>query len=166
MEAGARRWMCASCAGGTAGESEFDLGVEERAVDGHVNGGNMGIRKRALAEVGYFDEEIPNYGEETEWEDRLRAAGGRIVYLPEAWLWHRRTPEQMRFRTSLMRAFRRGRGNAYYSRSIGDRIPIGPLRVLKWLVHAVRRRCQGGLLRASWTLGFIVGSTQFTRQSR
>ena len=166
MEVSAGRWMCARCAGGTAGESELDLGVGEGTVDGHVNGGNMGIRARALVDVGYFDERLPCYGEETEWEDRLRAVGGRIVYLPEAWLWHRRTAEHMRFRKRLIGRFRRGRGNAYYSRSIGHRIRIGPQRVLRLLAHAARRRCQGGLLHASWSIGFIVGSAQFANQTR
>jgi GT2 family glycosyltransferase len=158
--------MCVYCAGGTGGNSELDLGVAERVVDAHINGANMGIRKRALVDAGPFDEGLPAYGEETEWEDRLRAAGGQIVYLPEAWLWHRRTPDQMRFRTRLAGAFRRGRGNAYYSRSIGDRVDVGPSRVLRALAHAARHRCHGGLLQASWAVGFNVGSAQFASRNR
>ncbi|HEX4520719.1 MAG TPA: glycosyltransferase [Gaiellaceae bacterium] len=166
MEARTGGWLCRYCAGATRGESELELDAPEGVIGSHVNGGNMGIRKRALAEAGAFDESVPAYGEETEWEDRLRAAGGQIVYLPEAWLWHRRTAEHLRFRSRLTRSFRGGLGNGYYARSIGDEATVGARDVLLSAAHVARRRCKGGLLHASYQAGFVTGRIRFAARTR
>jgi GT2 family glycosyltransferase len=166
MEAEPARWLCRWCTGATGGESPLDLGGTEGPVEGYVNGGNLGVRKRALVEVGYFDEGVPFSGEESEWEDRVRAAGGAIVYLPRAWLWHRRTTEQMRFRRRLSRSFRQGRGNAYHASSTGTRPKVGSRRLLRSLAHAARRGCAGGLFQASWAAGFMVGTLEFAVRGR
>jgi len=105
----------------------------------------MAVRKQALTDAGSFDERLPAYGEESKWEDRLRAAGGQIVYLSTAWLWHRRTPEHARFRSGFVRSFRRGRGNGYYSSSLGHESDVGLRNVLFSVGHAARRRCQAGV---------------------
>jgi GT2 family glycosyltransferase len=166
METEPTWWLCRWCAGATGGESPLDLGDSEGPVAGYVNGGNLGVRKRALIEVGYFDERVPFSGEESEWEDRVRAAGGAIVYLPRAWLWHRRTTEQMRFRRRLARSFRRGRGNAYHGSATGTRPTVGFRRLLRPLVHAARRGCAGGLFDASWAAGFMLGTLEFAVRGR
>jgi len=57
-----------------------------------VLGANMAFRASALSEVGSFDERLgPGAGgheEETEMSDRIRRAGFRIGYAPEALVYH------------------------------------------------------------------------------
>ena len=68
-----------------------DDGEEVIEVRG-VLGANMAFRASALSEVGSFDERLgPGAGgheEETEMSDRIRRAGFRIGYAPEALVYH------------------------------------------------------------------------------
>jgi GT2 family glycosyltransferase len=95
-------------------ESDLDLGPAEHVTASNVCGANFGARKAALDASQGFEEHLPIYWEEHAWEDRLRRLGGQVVYLPQAWLHHRRTRDAMRFDRRLARAFRQGRGRAFY----------------------------------------------------
>ncbi|MGY1605492.1 glycosyltransferase family 2 protein [Geodermatophilus sp. SYSU D00815] len=53
------------------------------------NGGCVALRRRALDEVGLFDERLFMYYEDTELSWRLRRAGWRIVHAPRARTVHR-----------------------------------------------------------------------------
>lgn len=55
--------------------------------------GNMAIRQSLLTQSGRFDERFYDTGEDKEWLYRVRAAGARFVYLPEALAWHERRPD-------------------------------------------------------------------------
>ena len=58
-----------------------------------VWGANFAVRRSAVERIGEFDESLDReHGDEEEWLLRLREAGGRIVYLAEAGLDHRRSP--------------------------------------------------------------------------
>lgn len=134
-------------------EGELDYGPTEHAVE-HVNGGNFAVRRWAVEAVGPFNTALI-VGDETEWEMRLRRSGIPIVYLPEAWLWHRRTAADLRRRKLLRRRFRRGVAYADYAAVVGERISV--TRVL-WPIpfyaaHAVRRRCFGAVLEIARKLG-------------
>ena len=70
-----------------------------------VWGANFAVRRSAVERVGEFDETLDRgHGDEEEWLLRLRAAGGRIVYLADAGLDHRAQPR--RRRPALARAGR------------------------------------------------------------
>ena len=57
-----------------------------------VWGANFAVRRSAVERIGDFDETLDRgHGDEEEWLMRLRAAGGRIVYLADAGLDHRRS---------------------------------------------------------------------------
>ena len=76
----------------------LDLGQADREAD-YVWGANFAVRRGAVERVGEFDESIVRpHGDEEDWLERLRAAGGRIVYLAAAGLEHRRTAEDARLR--------------------------------------------------------------------
>lgn len=60
-------------------------------------GCNMAVAREVIDEVGGFDETMVPRGEEKELQERIRKAGYRVAYAPEAVIWHHR-------RTSL-RAF-------------------------------------------------------------
>jgi GT2 family glycosyltransferase len=156
--------MCARC---WPGEGTFDRGPDERPV-ANVPGGNMVVRREAFEAVGPFDESLVGYGNETEWMMRLIEAGGTIVHLPPAWVWHRRTAEQLRLPSLIRKSFDIGRQDARsQARSAGAwkhvassfGMPAGRPRALwipRLLGHAMRGRCTGGLTRAAAALGFAL----------
>src|SRR3954470_16961009 len=74
----------------------LDLGPVD--VDApHAWGANLAIRRSAFERVGRFDEARPLYGDEQEWQDRLRASHRpRIRYVATAALDHRRGGDDAR----------------------------------------------------------------------
>jgi glycosyltransferase involved in cell wall biosynthesis len=57
--------------------------------------GNMAIRRTFLDKAGTFDEEFHDTGEDKEWLYRVKEAGARFLYLPEALAWHERRADVM-----------------------------------------------------------------------
>lgn len=55
--------------------------------------GNMAIRRSMLKQAGHFDVSFHDTGEDKEWLHRVRASGGRFLYLPQALAWHERKPD-------------------------------------------------------------------------
>jgi len=136
------------------GETELDLGEEERAV-GAVWGANMTVTKAALARCGTFDERIEIYGDEEEWERRLIRSGGSIIYLPDAWLWHRRSADDLRLRRLLVSRFRRGRHEVHTASLLRAQTSLrNELKAsCRFAMHGLRRQCTWGFLAASCRLG-------------
>jgi glycosyltransferase involved in cell wall biosynthesis len=136
----------------------LDLGGEDREAD-MVWGANFAVRRGAVERVGPFDESIVRpHGDEEEWLERLRAAGGRIFYLAAAGLDHRRTAEDARLGRLARAAYVRGRA-ARASDRRRDRQPSlgGELRVLAgcgW--HTVRRACPQGVIMGAHSAGRLV----------
>jgi N-acetylglucosaminyl-diphospho-decaprenol L-rhamnosyltransferase len=60
-----------------------DGGVTE-----HLSGAVLGVRRGVFDRIGRFDERFPFEHEETEWEDRLRAAGLRLRVAPASRVRH------------------------------------------------------------------------------
>lgn len=139
-------------------ESELDLDEPEGPIGGYAYGANMGAPKRTL-QACPFDETIPPYYEEIEWQNVVRGHGGNVVYLPDAGLWHRRTPESMRLRGRLARSFRKGNGYAFYQRTHG--LPIERRKIARILAHTVRYRCGHGLIDAAHEIGKAVGAIRY-----
>src|SRR5205085_12638551 len=76
------------CGAESIGEGKLDLGPDKHDVT-EVWSGNMALRRAALDRLGVFRVDLRLMGHtEIEWQRRLRDAGGRVVYLPAAWLWH------------------------------------------------------------------------------
>lgn len=139
------------------GETELDLGDEERD-DALVWGANMAVRKKAIDQIGPFDERLVHY-DEHEWEERLLDAGGRIVYVPDAWLWHRRTSESLGLWTLMKNRFKRGYSAMRYFEVRGITLSTSYeiYMIPRHLAHALRRRCAWGLLAAAASLGRLYG---------
>jgi GT2 family glycosyltransferase len=137
-------------------EGGFDKGDRERTVD-EVQGGNMMIRREAFEEVGMFDEDLSAYGDETEWMVRMRKGGGRVVYAPSSWIWHRRTRERLRLSMRLREAYSSGAREVRFLARVGRGIEGGRrlAHVPRLLGHAARHGCSGGLTRAAHDLGFV-----------
>lgn len=83
-----------------------------------VTGASIAVRHEVLETVGGFDEGFFMYSEELDWCRRIRAAGWKIVYLPEAQVIHHvgKSSEQavaarhIHFQTSKVRYFRKYHG--------------------------------------------------------
>jgi GT2 family glycosyltransferase len=135
----------------------LDLGPADRDTE-RAWGANMTIRRSALERVGPFDETLDLYGDEEEWQGRLRAGGGRIRYVAAAGLDHRRS----RADTTLRALMRAARGRGRNSRRFDARRGEAPTRVREVRVlagclwHAARRRCGNGLVMAAHSAGRLA----------
>jgi GT2 family glycosyltransferase len=126
----------------------LDKGPDERPV-GEVWGANMAVRRASFERVGPFREGL-RHQQEWEWQQRLLAAGGWIVYVPDAWLRHARA-----YPRSPRNAFARGY-------TIGTHRPHTPIPpALRWagtaLAHGLHARCRQGFLEGARHLGLIAG---------
>ena len=132
----------------------LDLGPADRDCD-HAWGANMAVRRSAIERAGTFDEARELYGDEQEWQARVKAAGGRIRYVAGAALDHRRAGDDARLRSLCHAAYRRGLASRRFDVFKGT-APSGAseLRVLAGcLLHGPRRRCMNGPVLAAHSLG-------------
>jgi GT2 family glycosyltransferase len=137
--------------------TSLDLGPRDRPAE-LVWSANMAMRRSAFDAIGPFDERFSTGGDEEDWLRRLRAAGGEVMYLADAWLDHRRAGEDARLRSLMRSAYRRGRNMRAYDRMRGVHPPVGSeLRVLAgcgW--HTVRRACPQGLVMGAHSAGRLA----------
>lgn len=140
-----------TCAHHELAGTELDEGPHEREVD-EVWGGNMAVTRAALERTGPLLERLREV-HEVEWEERLLAAGGRIVYAPDAWLWHRRGPDDLRLDRIVRRSFALG----YTVVALGQRRDAAALarEARRCTGHAARARCTRGLTDAARALGSL-----------
>jgi len=130
--------MLGERSGGVAGR--YDFGETRRDIDPDSNvplpfGANLSVRKSLARELGGFRTDlgwgealVP--GEENELFERIRAAGGRIVYQPKAVAEHRLQPSKVTLEYLL-------RYEAGYGRSVVLKAEVGPLRRLRWACRAL-----------------------------
>jgi glycosyltransferase involved in cell wall biosynthesis len=134
----------------------FDAGPADTDVP-VAWGANLAIRRAAFETVGRFDESIHNGGDEEEWQERHRGAGGRVRYVAAAGLDHRRTPADARLRALARASFYRGRAG----RRNDVRKGVAPslAHELRTFVgccwHVPRRLCLGGVVMAAHSAGRI-----------
>ena len=136
----------------------LDLGAQDRETE-VVWGANFAVRRSAVERIGLFDERIVRpHGDEEEWLERLRAAGGRIVYLAQAGLEHRRTAADARLGPLAQGAYARGRAARASDRRRGRAPGLAPeLRVLggcAW--HTLRRACPQGIVMGAHAAGRVA----------
>jgi glycosyltransferase involved in cell wall biosynthesis len=138
--------------------TSLDLGATDTETD-RAWGANLAVRRAAFARVGLFDESLVEpSGDEEEWLARLRATGGKIVYIAAAGLDHRRSPDDSRLRPLARAAFRRGLAARASDRRRG--VEPGLRRELRTLAgcvwHSMRRTCPQGLVMTSHTAGRLL----------
>ena len=131
-------------------------GPDDREIE-LVWGANMALDRRALELAGMFDPGVPYGFDEDMWERRLRAGGGRIVYLARASLVHRRDRDDARLGRLLKESYRRGRALRRYVEHRGDAPSLArELRVVAGCVyHVFRYRCGNGILLAAHSAGRV-----------
>jgi glycosyltransferase involved in cell wall biosynthesis len=134
----------------------LDGGLRDREIE-LVWGANMGIERSAFELAGLFDPGVPYGFDEDMWERRLRAAGGRIMYIARAGLVHRRNPRDARLGALVRESYKRGRNLRAYSRYAGHAPSMRQeLRVLAGCVfHTFRYRCGNGILLTAHSAGRV-----------
>jgi GT2 family glycosyltransferase len=118
-------------------------------------GANLGVRRSWVERVGSFDAARELYGDEQEWQDRVRAAGGRIQWVPKAELDHVRTGTDATVRALARAAYARGQASRRYDVFKG-RAPslLAELALLaRTALHGPLRRCSNGPVMAAHSLG-------------
>jgi GT2 family glycosyltransferase len=145
-----------SCGRESAPITTLDLGGDDGET-GFVWSANMAVRRSAIERIGPFDENVPIYGDEEEWLLRLHANGGRVVYVADAWLEHRRAGDDARLRSLARAEYRRGRAARRNDLRKGTELSLA--RELRNLAgagwHATRRRCPLGLVMCAHSVGRI-----------
>ena len=136
----------------------LDLGSEDVETE-MVWGANFALRRSAVERVGEFDESLDrSHGDEEDWLLRLRASGGRIVYLAGAGLDHRRSPADSDLGSLARSAYHRGRGARSSDLRRGQAPALArELRVLAgcgW--HTVRRVCPQGVIMGAHSAGRVI----------
>ena len=135
----------------------LDGGREDREIE-VVWGANMAADRRAFELAGMFDPGVPYGFDEDMWERRLRAAGGRILYVARAGLVHRR--DHARLAPAAADAARPTGAGATCaptsSTAAGARSAPRELRVLAGCVlHIFRCRCGNGMLLTAHSAGRV-----------
>jgi glycosyltransferase involved in cell wall biosynthesis len=141
-----------TCRAHAVAGTEFDRGDSEAEVAA-VWGPNLVAPRRSFERVGLFREGLA-LEQEWEWQQRLTASGGRIVYLPDAWLWHRRFDSDLRLRRQLSEHFRRGFTRARLSTP--DPAPKLAREMARELAHGVGAACNRGLTEAARRMGILA----------
>jgi GT2 family glycosyltransferase len=134
----------------------LDLGPADADAE-HAWGANMAVRRAALARAGRFDEALGLYGDEQEWQARLKAAGGRLRYVAAAAVDHRRAGDDARLRSLSRAAFRRGEASRRFDAARGAAPTTArELRTLAaCAVHVVRFRCANGIVLTAHSAGRV-----------
>lgn len=136
--------------------STYDQGPGDRDVT-YVFGGNTAFRRTVFERIGYFRDELSGRGDEEEWVLRYTGSGGRIRYLAEAAIDHRRAPEDARLSALTRAAYGQGREARRHDVRVGTARPIRTeLRILAGcLWHTARRRCAYGIVMGAKTAGSL-----------
>ena len=143
----------------------LELGAEDRDVP-LVWSANMAIRRRAFERVGRFDETHHGRGEEEDWERRYAAQGGRIRYLADAGLDHRRTAADATVRKLARAAYAPRAQRAPLRRPQGRRA-LARARAAdagRCLWHILRRRCAIGIVMAAQAAGRLREALESRRR--
>src|SRR5215211_793862 len=118
-------------------------------------GANLGVRRSWIERVGEFDAGRELYGDEQEWQDRVRAAGGRVVWVPDAALDHVRTGADATVRALARAAYARGQASRRYDNLKGRAPSLGAELALlvRTALHGPLHRCSNGPVMAAHSLG-------------
>jgi GT2 family glycosyltransferase len=132
----------------------MDFGTQDSAIS-HVFGANMVLRRWALDQVGLFDERLCGWGDEEEWQRRYKAAGGSVMYVADAGLWHRKTAKSLKLPALLRVWFKRGIKQIEFRQHQQE--PFWMLQDIEGLArgmaHFATSGCCWGLMSASESAG-------------
>jgi GT2 family glycosyltransferase len=154
----------------------IDYGNEVREIRG-LTGTNMSFKREVFEKVGFFDTRLgpgaAGFSEDTEYSIRIRQAGFRIGYTPDAVVYHELDPKRYGREYNRMVEYRKGLSRSIY------RYDSIPFRVIPDLVANCLRygiyfllgkrqkayKTEGRIMKC-W--GYLAGKTNalFSRDSR
>jgi GT2 family glycosyltransferase len=135
----------------------LDLGPADCDAQ-YVWGANMAVRRATFETVGAFDEALAGRGDEEEWERRYAAGGGRVRYIAQAGIVHRRDRSDARLTRLCRAAYALGRTARRNDVRKHRAPPMGfELRVLAGCAwHTLRRRCAYGIVMGAHSAGRVA----------
>jgi len=99
------------------------------------------VRKRAIEEVGMFDERYYFFFEETDWAYRMKSAGWKVFHVPSAFIYHFQgqsigggVRSRIEFYRSRYKFFRKWRNTPYYFLIY---FIIGLRLLINWLLTSI-----------------------------
>jgi GT2 family glycosyltransferase len=113
---------------------------------------NVSLRRTDLAAAGWFDASLPPYMEDTEFAYRFTAAGGRIVYRPQARVLHEHHVELAAYLDRQRRAGRAAVEVARRHPELFDVVGVGDVANPE-----LREQFYAALLRYAFILGVEEG---------
>ena len=141
----------------------LDLGPADRDAE-FAWGANFAVRRAALERVGPFAADIVLYGDEEDWQRRLKSMGGRVRYVARAGVDHRRAGDDARLRALARSAFHRGRGERRYDVRKGTAPAHRRRSCARWpgaAWHAARHGCAAGLVPVARISGRLARGAHF-----
>ncbi len=102
------------------------------------------VRRRAYEDTGGYDPNFFIYYEETDWCARVRRAGYKLVYTPEAKVWHKHGMSTGGDRSPLFTYYnarnqivfiRRNTSSSHFARYLGYLAASSPRRMIRWAKH-------------------------------
>lgn len=97
----------------------IDYGEEVQEIHG-LTGTNMSFKREVFEKVGYFDVSLgpgaTGFSEDTEYSMRIRQAGFRIGYTPQAIVYHELNPDRYGRAYNRMAQYRKGLSRSIYRR--------------------------------------------------
>jgi GT2 family glycosyltransferase len=142
-----------TCAGHELAGARLDEGPRDADTQ-EVWGCNMALRRADFERLGGFDERLA-LGEDWDYGRRVIESGGRIVYLPEAWIEHRRLADDLRLRRLPLEYLRRGWLLGMRQAERPDPA-LWARRAAQQLGHAAAARCTRGLTEGAKALGLAL----------
>lgn len=137
----------------------LDHGEDERALHAHefLWGASMAVPAQVFERLGTWNETVGRRGdhrgtfEDIDFQQRLRAAGGSVWYLPDARLRHRVPTAEVTPRRILMRAYRNGRNDAWFPPGGGPSSAAGVVgggaAFARWMAATIAFRARPGAAR-------------------
>jgi hypothetical protein len=130
-------------------------------------GANMAFRRRALApgtgfavSLGRLGDDLTS-GEEREFFERLRAAGGRLVYLADAGVTHYVLPDRLGRRWFLRRVWAQGRSHVLI-----DLVLRPPRARTYWLGRSGYQTARAGGQAVGWLATCVLRRSPARRMTR
>lgn len=142
-----------------------DYGDEHREIRG-LTGTNMSFKRKVLDKVGYFDPRLgpgaSGFSEDTEFSMRIRKAGFKIGYTPDAVVFHELDPARYGKTYNRGVQFRKGLSRSIYRHDsivfrvvpylVADCVRYGIYRLMGWTRKVYRTE---GRLMKRW--GYLTG---------
>ena len=135
-----------------SGPVEVDSGV----------GACLMVRKAAIDAVGFFDERYFFFFEETDWAYQMRRAGWKVLYVPNAFIYHhqgqsigRSFRSRIEFYRSRYQFFRKWKNRPYY---LAVRVVILLRLAVDWLLTSLGVLLTLGLKRELRDKGTVYGN--------